>query len=58
MDKLELNCEYVTIKIRQIKTDETGRIYEEVVEQKVPDFIAQILTGVPAFSGGKQDGYF
>ena len=58
MDKLELNCEYVTIKIRQIKTDETGRIYEEVVEQKVPDFIAQILTGSPASSGGKQDGHF
>lgn len=58
MDKLELNCEYVTIKIRQIKTDETGRIYEEVVEQKVPDFIAQILTGAPASSGGKQDGHF
>jgi len=58
MDKLELNCKYVTIKIRQIKTDETGRIYEEVVEQKVPDFIAQILTGVPTSSGGKQDGHF
>lgn len=56
MDKLELNCEYVTIKIRQIKTDENGRIYEEVLEQEVPDFIARILTGVPTSSEGKQDG--
>lgn len=57
MDKLEFNCEYVTITIRQIKTDETGRIYEEVVEQKVPDFIAQILTGATISSEGKQDGH-
>lgn len=58
MDKIELNCEYVTITIRQLKTDETGRIYEEVLEQKVPDFIAHILAGAPVSSGGKQDGHF
>ncbi len=58
MDKLEFNCEYVTIKIRQIKMDKTGKIYEEITEQKVPDFIAQILTGTPVSSGEKQDGLF
>ncbi len=56
MDKLEFNCKYVTVKIRQLKTDKTGRIYEQVEEQKVPDFIAQILTGVPASTEEKKDG--
>lgn len=34
---------YITIEIKKTKIDENGHIYEIVEEQKVPEFLADIL---------------
>ena len=34
---------YIIVEIRKTKIDENGHIYEVVREEKIPDFLADIL---------------
>ena len=47
LNDIKLDCNYVTIEVKTIRTSESGKLYEVSEKKKVPDFVAEILTGKP-----------
>ena len=47
MIDIELNCKYVTVEIKKIIADKDGGLHEVIEKKKVPNFVAEILTGKP-----------
>ena len=48
MNDIKLDCNYVTIEVKTIRASESGELREVIEKKKVPDFVAEILTGKPA----------
>lgn len=46
IEDLDLGCKYVTVEIRKLLRKENGELYETVEEVEVPDFVAEVLTGM------------
>ena len=43
----ELDYNYVIVEIKKIKVGKDGKLYEVTEKKRVPDFVAEVLTGRP-----------